>query len=143
MYRTYIVGQAKTKGLVASTHGVQLDNAQQLHAYLVEHHSEVSSEQHERLHEVCNNFQNVPLQCLFSLPLDQAIFLQITRRKFHYYPKGAFQSTQPQESSEIPEIMQHYAYAVRRDGAPSGRRSLFQRLTSCPCANCIEGLPLL
>ena len=45
-------GQAKTKAAVASTHGLQLDNAQQLHAFLQEHHSEVSSEQHERLHEV-------------------------------------------------------------------------------------------
>jgi len=48
----FALGQAKTKGSVAATHGVQLDNAQQLHAYLVQHHSEVSSEQHERLHEV-------------------------------------------------------------------------------------------
>ena len=142
MYCTYIVGQAKTKDLVASTHGVQLDNAQQLHAYLVKHHSEVSSEQHEHLNEVCNNFQNVPLQCLFSLPNKQMYF-QITRRKFHHYPKVAFQSTQPRESSEIPEITQHSAYAVRRDGAPPGRRSVFQRLTSCPCANCIEGVSLL
>ena len=45
-------GQAKTKASVASAHGLQLDNAQQLHAFLQEHHSEVSSEQHERLHEV-------------------------------------------------------------------------------------------
>ena len=45
---TNVVGQAKTKGPVASTHGVQLL------AYLVEHYSEVSSEQHEHLHEVCN-----------------------------------------------------------------------------------------
>ena len=45
-------GQAKTKAAVASTHGLQLDNAQQLHAFLEQHHSEVTSEQHERLHEV-------------------------------------------------------------------------------------------
>ena len=90
MYRTYIVGQAKTKGLVASTHGVQLDNAQQLHAYLVEHHSEVSSEQHERLHEVCNNFQNVPLQCLFSLPLEQAIFYRSQEESSTIIPKELF-----------------------------------------------------
>ena len=45
-------GQAKTKASTAATHGLQIDNAQQLHAFLEANHSEVTSEQHERLHEV-------------------------------------------------------------------------------------------
>ena len=45
-------GQAKTKASTASTHGLQINNAQQLHAFLEANHSEVTSEQHERLHEV-------------------------------------------------------------------------------------------
>ena len=44
--------EAKTKASVAATHGLQTDNALQLHAFLEANHSEVTSEQHERLHEV-------------------------------------------------------------------------------------------
>ena len=49
----------KTKALVAATHGINIDTAQQLCEYLREHHSELSSEQHERLHEVSHAFNNM------------------------------------------------------------------------------------
>ena len=65
---------------------------------------------------------------------------QITSRKFHYYPKGAFSATQPRDASDIPDISKNYCYCVHRNGGPPGRRSIFQRLTSCPCANCIQGV---
>ena len=41
------------KALVATTHGIAIDTAQQLREYLQEHHSKVSSEQHKHLREVC------------------------------------------------------------------------------------------
>ena len=66
-------------------------------------------------------------------------FSQITKRKFHYYPKGAFADVQPRDPSDIPEISSNYCYAVRRSGGPLGRRTIYQRLTSCPCANCLQG----
>ena len=52
LFSTCSPGQAKTKASVAATHGLQIDNALQLHAFLEANHSEVTSEQHERLHEV-------------------------------------------------------------------------------------------
>ena len=30
-------------------------------------------------------------------------------------------------------------WKVTRNGGPPGRRSIFQRLTSCPCSNCLQG----
>ena len=51
-FSTWFTGQAKTKASIAATHGLQIDNAQQLHAFLEANHSEVTNEQHECLHEV-------------------------------------------------------------------------------------------
>ena len=107
-------GSGKTKGTQASMYGEQIENAKDLYLFLKKHHCEVTSNRHETLH-------------------------QITRREFHYFPKGTFLSYQPREVDRLSAVKCYYQYGVRRTGVADAPRSIFQRLHFCPCPNCTTG----